>query len=69
MYSFTMLRIDRNGVSEIVTKVGEEYDPIKHSAIEVEEVDEDVNNILHVYQKGYMYKDRVLRPAMVKVSK
>lgn len=61
--------LDRNGVSEIVTKVGEEYDPVKHSAIEVEEVEEDVNNILHVYQKGYMYKDRVLRPTTVKVSR
>ena len=61
--------LDRNGVTEIVTAIGEEYDPIKHSAIEVEEVDEDVNKVLHIYQKGYMYKDRVLRPTTVKVSR
>ena len=31
--------------------------------------EEDVNKVVHVYQKGYMYKDRVLRPTTVKVSR
>ena len=62
--------LDRNGVVEIKTTLGEEYDPVKHSAIEVEEVEAgEENKVVHVYQKGYMYKDRVLRPTTVKVTK
>jgi len=62
--------LDRNGVVEIKTSINEEYDPVKHSAIEVEEVEPgEENKIVHIYQKGYMYKDRVLRPTTVKVTK
>ena len=32
-------------------------------------MEEDVNKVVHIYQKGYMYKDRVLRPTTVKVSR
>ena len=32
------------------------------------ESDEDDQKILEVYQRGYHFKDRLLRPAMVKVA-
>ena len=34
---------------------------------EVKDKDKDI--VLEVYQKGYILKDKVIRPAMVKVNK
>jgi molecular chaperone GrpE len=49
---------------------GEVFDPERHLAIAVEESnDKEFATITEVYQKGYMYFDRVLRPAKVKVVK
>lgn len=46
------------------------FDPQFHSALEtVESEGVEANIIVEVVMTGYMYKDRVLRPAMVKVSK
>lgn len=46
------------------------FDPSVHSALETVEVEGVESNIVvEVVMTGYMYKDRVLRPAMVKVSK
>ena len=35
----------------------------------IESVDKEGNTILHVLQKGYKLNERVIRPAMVVVSK
>ena len=46
------------------------FDPSFHSALEAVETEGvEANIIVEVVMTGYMYKDRVLRPAMVKVSK
>jgi molecular chaperone GrpE len=48
---------------------GQKFDPNLHHAVTKEpseSVDEDT--VLEVYQKGYNFKGRLLRPAMVKVS-
>lgn len=46
------------------------FDPAFHQAMEVVEVDGVESNIIvEVVMSGYTYKDRVLRPSMVKVSK
>jgi molecular chaperone GrpE len=46
------------------------FDPNFHQAVMQEETDEYPENIvLQEYQKGYMIHDRLLRPAMVIVSK
>lgn len=45
------------------------FDPVYHNAILVEKVEGvEPGVILEVLQKGYIYKDKVIRPAMVKVS-
>lgn len=45
------------------------FDPTYHEAIAVEKLPDTESGIVtQVLQKGYMYKDRVLRTAMVKVS-
>ncbi|NVM37782.1 MAG: nucleotide exchange factor GrpE [Candidatus Lokiarchaeota archaeon] len=50
---------------------GEKFDPYKHEAVIVEEGYEDLpeNTILEEITKGYYLKDKILRPARVKISK
>jgi molecular chaperone GrpE len=49
--------------------VGEKFDPAKHQAISMVEADGEPNRVVTVLQKGYLIYDRVLRPALVTVSK
>jgi len=45
------------------------FDPIYHNAIMVEKREGvEPGMVIEVLQKGYIYKDKVIRPAMVKVS-
>ena len=56
------------GVSEIDAE-GAEYDPNFHQAVMVEHQDGvEPNKVLEVLQTGYLFKDRVIRPAMVNIS-
>jgi len=56
------------GVSEI-DALNEEYDPNFHQAVMVEKQENvEPNKVIEVLQKGYMFKERVIRPAMVKIS-
>ncbi|NLO79684.1 MAG: nucleotide exchange factor GrpE [Xanthomonadaceae bacterium] len=49
---------------------GEKFDPSRHEAMAAQEADGvEPNTVLTVVQKGYMLHDRLLRPAMVVVSK
>ena len=53
-----------------IDALGKEFNSTYHQAVlSVEENGVEPNRVLDVLQKGYMYKDRVIRPAMVKVSK
>src|SRR4051812_15847875 len=57
------------GVQAIVAK-GQPFDPRFHEAIEmVESSDVKDNHVLDELQRGYKLKDRLLRPAMVRVAK
>ena len=48
---------------------GKPFDPVYHNAILVEKREGvEPGIVLEVLQKGYIYKDKVIRPAMVKVS-
>jgi molecular chaperone GrpE len=54
---------------EAIESVGKEFDPNFHQAVMTDENEEYGSNIVtEEFQKGYMIKDRVLRPAMVKVN-
>jgi molecular chaperone GrpE len=49
--------------------VGEEFDPMKHEAMMMEDSSEhDVQVVLQDFQKGYMLKDQVIRAAKVMVA-
>lgn len=60
---------EKQGIQRI-DPLGEKFDHNLHQAIsQVEDPTKDPNTILHVMQCGYTIKDRLLRPAMVVVSK
>jgi molecular chaperone GrpE len=48
---------------------GQKFDPHRHQAISQVEVEGEPNTVVTVLQKGYLLHDRVLRPALVVVSK
>lgn len=54
---------------EIIEAKGQAFDPNLHQAVMQEEVEGvEAGIVLDEMQKGYKLKDRVIRPAMVKVS-
>ncbi len=60
--------ITSSGVTEIDC-LNKEFDPNYHQAVLTEKSDDlESGMVIEVLQKGYMYKDKVLRPSMVKVS-
>lgn len=60
--------LKQEGLTEVPT-VGEKFDPNMHQAVmQVEDSEYESNTVIEELQKGYMLKDRVIRPAMVKVN-
>jgi molecular chaperone GrpE len=49
--------------------LGQRFDPNKHQAIGTLESDAEPNTVIEVLQKGYLLHDRVVRPALVMVSR
>ncbi|NJN67679.1 MAG: nucleotide exchange factor GrpE [Chloroflexaceae bacterium] len=62
-----LVLLETEGVTPIAAE-GQEFDPNLHHAVTYEEARGQENSVLEVLQKGYMLRDRVLRPAMVKVG-
>ena len=59
----------KNGITPIVS-VGKKLDPNQHQAMmEIEDDQKEPGTIVQEIQKGFMMKDRLLRPALVSVSK
>ena len=55
---------------EVVDPHGEPFNPEHHQAMAMQEsADVEPNSVLNVFQKGYLLNGRLLRPAMVVVSK
>jgi len=55
---------------EPINAIGETFDPKKHEAVmHIEDESVPDNVILEELRCGYMFKDKVLRPSMVKVAK
>jgi molecular chaperone GrpE len=61
--------LEKLGVTEIEA-LGAEFDPNVHNAIKQSEATEEYpeGTVCEVFQKGYMLKDKMIRPAMVAVS-
>jgi molecular chaperone GrpE len=61
--------LGKYGVSQI-SAVGQPFDPQLHEAMAQVETESDApNTVLEEHQKGYLLKDRLLRPALVTVAK
>lgn len=61
--------MDRHGIKKLDPK-GEPFDPHQHQAMmEQENASVASGTVLDVYQAGFVIEDRVLRPAMVVVSR
>jgi molecular chaperone GrpE len=52
-----------------INPLEERFDPHKHQAISQLEADGEPNRVINVLQKGYALNERVIRPALVVVSK
>ncbi len=59
---------DKSNLAEINPQ-DEKFDPHKHQAISQIEADGEPNRVVNVLQKGYALHERVIRPALVVVSK
>ena len=61
--------LSKNGITS-VDSVGKKLDPNLHQAMmEIEDDQKEPGTIIQEIQKGFMMKDRLLRPSLVGVSK
>ena len=61
--------LEKIGVTPVAS-IGETFNPEKHEAVQqIESADHEPNIIVSEFQKGYMLNARLIRPAMVIVSK
>lgn len=68
IYTSMVGALKEMGVTEIEA-LGKEFDPTKMEAIMTTNIlEEEQNVVVEVMQKGYMYNDKVIRVAMVKVN-
>jgi molecular chaperone GrpE len=59
----------KNEGVEVIEAVGKEFDPHLHQAVmQAEDENYGPNVVVEEFQRGYMLKDRIIRPAMVKVN-
>jgi molecular chaperone GrpE len=64
-----MNALEKNGVKRI-DPLGQKFDPNRHQAMfEMEDASVPSGTVVQVMQSGYLIGERVLRPAMVAVSK
>ena len=69
IYSNLMQTLEKHEVKEIDC-LGKEFDPNYEEAVMVEHDESKPENVvLEVFTKGYLYKDKIIRHAMVKVNK
>ena len=65
----TLTIFKKNNIVPVVS-INEKLDPNKHQAMmEIEDASKEPGTIVQEIQKGFMLKDRLLRPSLVGVSK
>ena len=68
IYKSMLESLSSEGVSQILPEIGNEFDYNIMQAVEVVEGEKD-NIVVGITKPGYMLRDRLVRPAMVVVSK
>ena len=69
IYNQIVKALENEGVSESMPTIGDRFDATCMHAIETIEDDGEEGRVLKVHAKGYKLHDRLIRPAMVSVSK
>lgn len=69
IYNQLVNALTNEGVKEAEVKLGDTFDANYMHAIDTLETEEEPNKVVKINQKGYYLKDRLIRPAMVTVSK
>jgi len=59
---------DKNGIKSFES-VGKKFDPNFHQALNEVESNQESGTVINEIQKGYMLNERLLRPALVSISK
>jgi molecular chaperone GrpE len=60
--------LGREGVTEIKAE-GEQFDPFRHEVVSKELSEGHAENtVIEVVRKGYLFHEKVIRPAMVKIA-
>ncbi len=68
IYDRLYASLKKQGLEPIDTS-GKTFDPNVHQAVErVENTDAEDNTVIGEFQRGYFFKGRLLRPAMVRVA-
>lgn len=60
--------LERFYVTEI-NPAGQKFDPHRHQAISTVDSEQEPNTVVQVLQKGYLLRERVIRPALVTVAR
>ncbi len=75
LYGFKMIKdmffnaLSEEGVKLIETKIGDTFDPVtEHAVDKIHDPEIADNTIVKIVKKGYKFKDRLLRPAMVVIN-
>lgn len=67
IYKNLLKTLENLGLSEL--KVGEKFDPFEQEAVErIEDEQKEEYTVVEVVEDGYKFKDRVIKPAKVKVT-
>lgn len=68
VYEGLQVALSSEGV-EVIEPTGEQFDPNFHQAVmQDSDTEKESGVVLDTFQKGYKLKDRIIRPAMVKVN-
>jgi len=69
IYSDMISILKKNNI-ELIKSIGEKLDPNLHQAmLEIEDNSKEAGTIVQEIQKGFLMKERLLRPSLVSVSK
>jgi molecular chaperone GrpE len=69
IYQSFIMTLEAEGLTEIKCTVGSLYDPFEQEISEqIEDDSYDEHTLLSVVEKGYKYKQTILKPARVKIS-
>ena len=61
--------LSKHGVRQIVA-LGQSFDPAKHEAMaQLDSESHAPNSVIDEHQRGYFYRERLLRPALVTIAK